>query len=240
MLADRVEDDVVGLAVLREVLLEVVDDLVGPERAHHLDVLRVAHGGDVGAEVLRELHRRRSDRSRRAIDENAATLERAGLPQARERDDRSVADRCRLLERQTRGHVRERALLPDADELRVRTRPHSEDTIAHGELLHGRADCLHLAGELHADDPSLRSEEAGEDAREERLRGAMAAVGPRDRRCVHFHEDFVLLGCRPRDVGDAQNLRRAVLVVNDRSHDFLSSRWNRWIGPPWLHARPAR
>ena len=61
MLADGVEDDVVGLAVLREVLLRVVDHLVGAERADELDVLRVADGGDVGAEVLGELHGRRSD-----------------------------------------------------------------------------------------------------------------------------------------------------------------------------------
>ena len=33
VLADRVEHDVVRLAVLREVLLQVVDDLVGAERA---------------------------------------------------------------------------------------------------------------------------------------------------------------------------------------------------------------
>jgi len=36
-LADGVEDDVVRLAVLREVLVEVVDDLVGAERTHELD-----------------------------------------------------------------------------------------------------------------------------------------------------------------------------------------------------------
>ncbi len=61
VLADRVEDDVVGLAVLREVFLRVVDHAVGPERSHELQVLRVADRSDGGAEVLGQLHRRRSD-----------------------------------------------------------------------------------------------------------------------------------------------------------------------------------
>ncbi len=47
---------------------------------------------DVGAEVLGQLHRCSSDGSRRAVDEDAPTLERACLSKAREGDDRSVAD----------------------------------------------------------------------------------------------------------------------------------------------------
>ena len=50
--ADRVEDDVVRLAVAREVLLRVVDHPVGSERAQEVEVPGVAHGRDVGVEVL--------------------------------------------------------------------------------------------------------------------------------------------------------------------------------------------
>src|SRR5439155_533194 len=58
VLPDRVEDDVVRLAILGEVLLGVVDDLVGAERAHQRDVLGGAYRGDVGAEGRGQLHRR--------------------------------------------------------------------------------------------------------------------------------------------------------------------------------------
>ena len=51
MLSDRVHDDVVRLAVVGEVFVLVVDDLVGTERAHEPDILRVADRRDVGAEV---------------------------------------------------------------------------------------------------------------------------------------------------------------------------------------------
>ena len=73
VLADRVEDDVVRLAVLREVLSRVVDDDVGAERPHELDVLRVADRGDVRTDVSGELDGRRSDRARGAVDDEAAS-----------------------------------------------------------------------------------------------------------------------------------------------------------------------
>lgn len=53
MLADRVDDDVVGLAVLREVVAaRVIEYLVGAEGANELDVLRVADGGYARVHVL--------------------------------------------------------------------------------------------------------------------------------------------------------------------------------------------
>ena len=72
---------------------------------------------------------------------------------------------------------------------------------------------------------------------------AKPAVGPGDRRGVDPDEDLVVLGHRPLDLFEPQNLRRPVPVVDDCSHavHFLSSvRGRRWIGPPWLQARPAR
>jgi len=52
-LADSVEDDVIRSAVLGEVFLGVVDDRVGSERSHCLDVLGVGDSSDVGIKVLR-------------------------------------------------------------------------------------------------------------------------------------------------------------------------------------------
>jgi hypothetical protein len=54
VLADRVEDHVVRLAVLREVLAEAIEHVPRPERPHELDVLRVAHRGHLGVEVVRQ------------------------------------------------------------------------------------------------------------------------------------------------------------------------------------------
>src|SRR5215472_17214717 len=56
MLADSIEDDVVGLAILREVFLRVVDDPICSERSHEFEVLAATYRGDVGAEVPGQLY----------------------------------------------------------------------------------------------------------------------------------------------------------------------------------------
>jgi len=70
----------------------------------------------------------------------------------------------------------QRTIFSHADEPRVRAHPHAEDAVADIELGDGCADCLDLVGELGAEDPPLRSAEAGEEAREERL--GCASAGP--------------------------------------------------------------
>jgi hypothetical protein len=54
VLADRVEDHVVRLAVLREVLPKAVENVPRSQRPHDLDVLRVAHRRHLGLEVVCE------------------------------------------------------------------------------------------------------------------------------------------------------------------------------------------
>ena len=94
----------------------------------------------------------------------------------------------------------------------------SEDVIADLELADGAADCFDLSGQLHAEDPPPRPTEPDEGADEERFRTPPAAVGPGDGGGVDLHEHFVVLRNRPLDVLDSKNLRRPVLVVDNRSH----------------------
>src|SRR5262249_10561400 len=87
VLADGVEDNVVGLAVLREVLVQVVDDLVRAERAHELDVRRVADRGYVRPQVLPELHASGSDRAGSAVDEHLLALDADGSVRVERAED---------------------------------------------------------------------------------------------------------------------------------------------------------
>ena len=70
----------------------------------------------------------------------------------------------------------------------------------------------------------LRPAKAGEEAGEERLRAAQAAVRPVDRRRVDPDEELVVLGDGPLDVFEPQHVRRAVAVVDDGPHALPSSR----------------
>ena len=87
----------------------------------------------------------------------------------------------------------------------------------------------HLAGELGSEDPALRPAETRAEAADHRRGAPPAAVGPRDRRRVHRHEDLVSPSApgarRPRAVG-----RRAARTGRERPPSQGESRRRRWIG----------
>src|SRR5438445_352433 len=146
----------VRLAVHREVFLLVVDLRVGSDRSDDLEVFRAADPGDVGAEVLGQLHPGGADGPRRAVHEDSLSLLEICRSQALQSQDRSVADGCGLVEAHTIRHVRQRGRFPHAHELRVRSEPpriDSEYMVADGELPDGRADCCDLSCDLGAEDP---------------------------------------------------------------------------------------
>src|SRR3989442_5787733 len=123
MLAHCVEDDVVGLAVLGEVFPRVVDDPVGPERSYELEVLRAAHRGDVGAEILGQLQPCGADGAGRAVDEDRLPPPEICQSQAPQCIESSVANRRRLLEAHTGWLVCDSGALPRADEFGVCPEP---------------------------------------------------------------------------------------------------------------------
>ena len=107
----------------------------------------------------------------------------------------------------------------DAHELRVRAEDaRSEDAVADAELGHGVPDLRDFAGELGAEDPLLRPTDTGEEAAEERMRGAPGRVRPRHRRRAHPDEYLVLLRHRARHVLEPQDVRRPVPIVDDGPH----------------------
>ncbi len=200
MLADCVEDDVVRLAVLREVLLQVVDDLVRTEGTHKLDVLRVAHRRDMSAEVAGQLHRRRSARARCAVDEKPRPLMHVSAPETGQTLTHAVTDPCRLLERHAVGNVREQAGLAHADVLGVRAVPETEDAVAHDEIGDCGAHRLDHACELEAQDPALGSPEPEHETPDERARCAHVAVRPGDRGGMDAHENLAIVRYGPLDL----------------------------------------
>jgi len=119
VLADGVEDDIVRLPVLREVFVQVVDHLIGPKQVRQLDVLRVADGADVRAEVFRDLHAADADRARGAVDKDAVALLDVGV-QERHRAQRAVGHGGSLLVRHPVQDARNHAFLAHAHVLRIR------------------------------------------------------------------------------------------------------------------------
>src|SRR3954466_8874606 len=67
--AADVEDDVVPAAPVGDLLAGVVDNVVGTERTHLVDLAGAAHAGDLGAGGLGQLHREGAHAARRPDDQ---------------------------------------------------------------------------------------------------------------------------------------------------------------------------
>ena len=219
MLADSVEDDVVRLTVLREVILQVVDHLVGAERAHELDVLRVGDGGDMRAEVLGELNGRCPERPGGAVHDDALLLERLETPEADQRGKGAVRNRGRLLERQAGGHVRDPSALLHESKLGMGAEAvadGSEDLVADRVLVHPGADLDDDSGEVAARLASLRLQEPRpHEAPEDWICPSDVTVRLVDGRRADLDEQLVVRGCRPGKLLEPKYLRRAVPVVHN-------------------------
>ncbi len=228
MLADRIEDHVVGLAVLGEVFHRVVDDLAGAERSHELEILRAADGGDVGFEVLGQLHPCRTDSTGRTVDEDPLPFPEVRQPEAPERVESSVANRRSFLEAHAGWLGRDPRVRPYADELGMCAEPEAgrtEYVVTHRELVDGCADRCDLARELSAEDPLLRSAKSRDEAANHGDREPAATVGftsgavrSRYSSGADFDEDLVVLRDGPLDLFDVQNFGGPISVIDHCSH----------------------
>ena len=97
-LADRVEDDVVGLARLGGTVLGIVEDHGRPQRLYELEVAGSREGRDLGAQVAGELDGRRADRARGAVHEDARAGADAGPAEVGQGGQGAIAGGGCLLE----------------------------------------------------------------------------------------------------------------------------------------------
>src|SRR5436190_15999059 len=149
-----VGDQVVALALTREVLAGVVEHAVGAEGPRLLDVACAAHSCDVGAERLRDLDGERADTARGAVDQHAlARLEIAVVSEALERSQARDPHRRGLLERDVgrladdveRAHVLGEGAAPAAEYL-----------VSGGQVGHVLPHGLHDSREIGAEKRALR------------------------------------------------------------------------------------
>jgi len=98
----------------------------------------------------------------------------------------------------------------------------AEDAIAIGEVPDRRPDRCDLTSQLAAEDPPLRPAQTDEEADEEGMGAAPAAVGAVDSGRVDLDEDLIVFGDGLLDLLEALHLRRAIAVVDHRSHGQTS------------------
>ena len=98
-LVHRHEDDVVDCALGGEVLLRVVDGVLGAKRPHQLEIRAAAYGGDLRAVVLGELDGEGADAARGSVDQDLLAALDVRLLEKVERRAGSDRARRRLLRR---------------------------------------------------------------------------------------------------------------------------------------------
>src|SRR5919204_641452 len=139
-----VEDEVVPLALLREVLAGVVDDVVGADRADQVHVPRAAHAGHVRSERLRKLHREGTDAARRTVDQDLLPGSHLALVAKRLQGDEAGQGSGRgVLEREV-GRLRLQRVGGNGRLLGEGAVAPAEDRVTWPEPRHARADGLNL------------------------------------------------------------------------------------------------
>src|SRR5258707_8210530 len=70
MVPDQIVDHVVTLIGLSKIFFCVIDNAIGADRFHKIDITRAADSSDLGAERFRDLDGERADAARRAVDQD--------------------------------------------------------------------------------------------------------------------------------------------------------------------------
>ena len=202
-----VKHEVVALLTFGEVLLRVVDDVVGADRPDQVLLRRAAHAGHLSAERLGDLHGERADASSRADDQDLLPrLDAARVAQRLEGGETGHRNGGRLLERDV-GRLGDEVLLRSNRVLGERADATAEDLIPDPKTRHVLADRFDDARQIGAANTELRS--AQPEGQPNDVRHAMNA-GPVRRvhgGRVNTHEHLVVLGDRLVDVLELHDIR---------------------------------
>src|SRR5579859_223512 len=70
MISVSSKNQVITLPILGEIFLSVINDLVCPNRAHHVHIPRAAHASHFSPERFGNLHRKRTNATRRTMNQD--------------------------------------------------------------------------------------------------------------------------------------------------------------------------
>src|SRR4051812_19434253 len=219
--SDQVEHHVVAPLGLGEVLLRVVDDPAGAERADQVDVPRAADAGHVSSKRLRDLHGERADTARCTVDQHPVpNLHLPLIANGGEGCERGVSDGRRLLEREV-GRLRQEVALHGAGILGEGAPTPAEHLITRSKLLDASADRLDLTGDIESRHRAPRLTQARHRAHNVRHAPHEVPVADIDGRRPDPYEHVVVLDDRLVDGSELQDVRGAVLVLDHRLHHVL-------------------
>ncbi len=220
-----VEDQVVVVGAVGEVVAGVVDDVVGAEGSHQVELRGAAHAGDLGAEGLGQLHGVAADAAGCADDQHVlARLDPAVVGQRLQRGGGRDRHDGGLLEGEV-ARLAGELVLAGHGVLGERALADAEHLVADGEPGHRRADRDDGAGDVEPGHRVLRPAEPEREAAPGRAGPSSGARCPgRDRPRAPAPAPRSSATSGRAISRDAQHVRRAVRVLHDRPHRVVGLR----------------
>ena len=239
-----VQDEVVALAPPGEVLLRVVDDVIGADGADQLQLARAAHAGDFRAGRPGDLDGERADAAARSHDQDLLTRgylavvpDRLERRQARHRHGRG------LLEGDV-GRLRREVLLRGRSVFGESANAAAEDLVARREARDLRTHGLDDPGDVGSANAVLGPAHPEHEPDEIWNAGHGGPIGRIEAGRSNAQQNLVLLDGRLLDVRESENGGVAVSVLDDCLHGLLSIEAGRVAGRrtsgPWGPCRWAR
>ncbi len=201
--------------------------MAGTETAHEVEIAGAGDARHLGAEMPRDLHRRRADRARGTDDQNpVASLDPAAIAQEMQRGRAAERQRRRRVPAKAGGFGDDRGTVLQRAKLGMPAHPRAgkgDDRVTGGKACHLGTDCGDDTGEFGAEDrvagAAQTKNQAHDDA--DRLRHRQAAdapIGRGDGAGDDADQNVVGADLRHRHLAEADMFRPAVTFANRSFH----------------------
>jgi hypothetical protein len=181
---------------LGEILFGVIDDVVCANRSDHVYIPRATHTGDVRAEGLGDLHGKRSNATRRTVDQDLLPrLNPSFVAKALQGGESRHRDGCRLLECEM-GRFQSQSPFVGTHVLSESAAGRAEYLITWFELSYVPANCFNPASHIGAESYNLWFAQSGHHAEEVRGASHKVPVKRIDGSRPNFYQNFIVPNSR--------------------------------------------
>src|SRR5213078_3914416 len=198
MISVHSKNQVIPLPISGEIFLRVINDVVCTNRAHDVHIPRAAYGGDVSPKRFGKLHRKRTDTSRRTIDQHLLPLLNVSfIAKALQGGESRLRDGCCFLKRES-GRFQDQCIFRNSyifgKTAKTRLGCVSEDLITYLKLFDVSADRFNSSRNVRSEYRVLWFEKPkAHEAHQERLSAQKMPVTCICARRINFYQDFIVL-----------------------------------------------
>src|SRR5439155_9216559 len=152
MVPDQIVDQIVTLIGLSKIFFCVIDNAIGADRFHKIDIARAADSSRVCAKRLRDLDGESANATGRAVDQNFLSgLNVPFVAQTLQCRERSNRNRTGLLKGDVRRLQNRGAISGDADVIGHGSSLRAENFVARFEVGYIFSNCFYGGGEVTAE-----------------------------------------------------------------------------------------